>query len=168
MYYQRNYEPLQYHVQSALPYYFFRHIPDFTMSKITANLHVHVSDKLVLTYPLLTTLPHHMLPACYAALPRPYWEMWVSKGLFAIMVLMLVLVVLLAWRNAQMMTNKANGDVFPATKYNDRCLCQFSDESSSGHRQVRPPTANAMVSRDDISEPAFDLKTSSNQDTSMR
>lgn len=140
------------------------------MSKITANLHVHVSDNLVLVYPLLTTLPHHMLPACYAAMPRPYWEVWVSKGLFGIMVLMLVLVVLLAWRDAHGMNAKVNGDLVRTRLDNLRCSCQFRDPLS-GCQPTHQPNENTLfhnASQEDISEPLLLLRNTPSRDENIR
>ena len=143
-----------------------RHIPDFTMSRITANLHIHVSNKLVLVYPLLTTLPHHMLPACYAAMPRPYWEVWVSKGLFSIMVLMLVLVVLLAWRDARAMTVQMNGDLARDL----RRARQFCD-AVNYYQQTHQANENALfhkTSREDMYDPLHTLRSTPSREENMR
>ena len=137
------------------------------MSRITANLHIHVSNKLVLVYPLLTTLPHHMLPACYAAMPRPYWEVWVSKGLFSIMVLMLVLVVLLAWRDARAMTVQMNGGDLVRDLRRARQFC----DAVNYYQQTHQANENAFfhrTSREDAYDPLHTLRSTQNREENRR
>ena len=47
--------------------------PDFTLSRVSNTLRVHTSGTELL-YPLVATLPQHLLAPCYSAQPRPEWE----------------------------------------------------------------------------------------------
>ena len=55
-------------------------------------------DGTEMLFPLLATLPHHMLAACYMALPRPEWEKqlaWLAVPMWLTLLVVLVLAVFL-------------------------------------------------------------------------
>jgi len=54
-----------------------------------------------LAFTLLATLPHSLLPLCYAALPRLEIEKLLSRISAAVMILLLIVVVMLAIYSAQ-------------------------------------------------------------------
>lgn len=47
--------------------------PDFTLSRVSNTLRVHTSGTELL-FPLVATLPQHLLAPCYMTQPRPDWE----------------------------------------------------------------------------------------------
>jgi hypothetical protein len=74
--------------------------PDFTLSRVSNTLRVHTSGTELL-FPLVATLPQHLLAPCYATQPRPEWEKnltWVSVY-FWTMALFLVIGIALARTN---------------------------------------------------------------------
>ena len=77
--------------------------PDFTLSRVSNTLRVHMSGTELL-FPLVATLPQHLLAPCYVAQPRPDWERtlaWVSVY-FWILALVMVVSVALARTNCGM------------------------------------------------------------------
>ena len=74
--------------------------PDFTLSRVSNTLRVHTSGTELL-FPLVATLPQHLLAPCYVAQPRPDWERtlaWVSIY-FWILALFVVVGIALARTN---------------------------------------------------------------------
>lgn len=51
-----------------------RFAPDYTLSRVTSTLRLHTSTTGILTFPLLATLPHHLLPICYNSSPHSELE----------------------------------------------------------------------------------------------
>lgn len=80
--------------------YVYRFRPDFTLSRVSNTLRVHTSGTELL-FPLVATLPQHLLAPCYVTQPRPEWEKnlaWASVY-FWILALFLVIGVALARTN---------------------------------------------------------------------
>ena len=72
--------------------FFRRFHPDFTLSRVSNTLRVHTSGTELL-FPLVATLPHHLLAPCYATQPRPEWEKnlaWVSVYFWILALFMVV------------------------------------------------------------------------------
>ena len=73
---------------------FFSCSPDFTLSRVTSTLHLHTADGSLMDFPLVATLPHTMLAACYAALPHSELEelaAYVSVPLWMVALLVMIL-----------------------------------------------------------------------------
>ena len=51
-----------------------RFAPDYTLSRVTSTLRLHTSTTGILTFPLLATLPHYLLPICYNNSPHSELE----------------------------------------------------------------------------------------------
>ena len=75
--------------------------PDFTMSRIQQTLVLRMTHGTELAFILLVTLPHSLLPICYAALPRLDIEKLLSRITAVIMVLLLVVVIMMALYSAR-------------------------------------------------------------------
>nr|XP_002123137.3 transmembrane protein 131 [Ciona intestinalis] len=74
--------------------------PDFTSSQVMRTLRIVTSQNSVLTFNLNVTLPHHMLPACQAAIPRPPWERSLYYVITILMVVLFIGVLLAAYLEA--------------------------------------------------------------------
>ena len=61
------------HVYYACSSLLSRFRPDFTLSRVSNTLRVHTIGTELL-FPLVATLPQHLLPHCYVTQPRPDWE----------------------------------------------------------------------------------------------
>ena len=75
--------------------------PDFTMSRIQQTLVLHMTHGTELAFMFLATLPHSLLPICYAALPRLDIEKLLSKITAVFMILLLVVVIAMALYSAR-------------------------------------------------------------------
>lgn len=76
----------------VLAFYVRRFHPDFTLSRVSNTLRVHTSGTELL-FPLVATLPQHLLALCYATQPRPEWERnltWVSVYFWIVALILLV------------------------------------------------------------------------------
>lgn len=54
-----------------------------------------------LDFTLLATLPHHLLPLCANALPRPFWEPYLHIVAAVIMSTVFILIIFFAYFDAQ-------------------------------------------------------------------
>lgn len=79
----------------------FRFIPDFTTSRVTRTLRVLTTMGQSLDFTLLATLPHHLLPLCASALPRPYWEPYLHIVAAIIMSAVFIFIIFFAYFDAQ-------------------------------------------------------------------
>lgn len=55
----------------------------------------------VLDFTLLATLPHHLLPLCASALPRPYWEPYLHIVTAIVMSTIFIFIIFFAYFDAQ-------------------------------------------------------------------
>ena len=80
--------------------YVYRFHPDFTLSRVSNTLRVHTSGTELL-FPLVATLPQHLLAPCYVTQPRPEWEKNLASVsvYFWILALFLVIGIALARTN---------------------------------------------------------------------
>jgi len=76
-------------------------IPDFTTSRVTRTLRVLTTMGQSLDFILLATLPHHMLPLCAEALPRPFWEPYLHIVAAIIMSTVFIFIIFFAYFDAQ-------------------------------------------------------------------
>lgn len=74
-----------------------RFTPDFTQSRVSNTLRVLTSEGAEFLFPLLASLPHHALGACYAAQPRPSWEKQLARVAVPFWLVSLLLLVVLAF-----------------------------------------------------------------------
>lgn len=66
--------------------------PDFTQTKVTRTLRV-VTGRASMNFTLVASVPSHMLSVCSAALPRPYWEVFLYYGAVTLSVFLMLCVV---------------------------------------------------------------------------
>ena len=71
------------------------------MSRIQQTLVLHMTHGTELAFMLLATLPHGLLPICYAALPRLDIEKLLSNITAVFMMLLLVVVIVMALYSAR-------------------------------------------------------------------
>lgn len=71
------------------------------MSRIQQTLVLHMTHSTELAFMLLATLPHSLLPICYAALPRLDIEKLLSRITAVFMVLLLMIVIAMALYSAR-------------------------------------------------------------------
>lgn len=76
-------------------------IPDFTTSRVTRSLRVLTTMGQTLDFTLLATLPHHLLPLCASALPRPYWEPYLHIMTAILMSSIFIFIIFFAYFDAQ-------------------------------------------------------------------
>lgn len=72
--------------------------PDFSLSRITNTLRLHTTKGSHFEFPLLATLPHHMLSLCYMATPPSdieYMAAYFSVPLWIIALLIMIIVTVL-------------------------------------------------------------------------
>lgn len=100
-------------LHSSLPPLPLSFTPDFTLSRVTNTLRVHTSLGSELLFPLVATLPHHLLATCYASRPRAEWEKTLSMIAFPFWVLLLVMLVVVAILQSNISTQGYQADMPP-------------------------------------------------------
>ncbi|XP_057312609.1 transmembrane protein 131-like isoform X2 [Hydractinia symbiolongicarpus] len=76
-------------------------IPDFTTSRVTRTLRLLTTMEQSLDFILLATLPHHLLPLCANALPRPFWEPYMHVAAAVVMSTVFIFIIFFAYFDAQ-------------------------------------------------------------------
>ena len=80
---------------------YFRFMPDFTASRISRTLRAVTTMGQSLEFILLATLPHHLLPLCANALPRPFWEPYFHVIAAVAMSSVFIFIIFFAYFDAQ-------------------------------------------------------------------
>ena len=80
---------------------FFRFTPDFTTSRVMRTLNVLTAMGQTLEFTLLATLPHHLLPLCANALPRPFWEPYLHVVAAVVMSTVFIVIIFFAYFDSQ-------------------------------------------------------------------
>lgn len=81
--------------------------PDYTLSRITNILRLHTTTGAPMDFPLLATLPHHMLVTCYEATPTSELEslasyLSVPLWLLALLVMIIATVLQVNWHTRRL------------------------------------------------------------------
>eukprot|EP00731_Ephydatia_muelleri_P015388 Em0008g1108a len=84
--------------------------PDFTLSRVTNTLRIHTSLGSELLFPLVATLPHHLLSTCYTSRPRADWEKTLSQIALPFWVLFLIVLVVVAILQSNISTQGYRAD----------------------------------------------------------
>ncbi|XP_047126881.1 transmembrane protein 131 isoform X1 [Hydra vulgaris] len=75
--------------------------PDFTTSRVARTLKIVTSIGQTMDFALLATLPHHLLPLCADALPRPFWEPYLHVVATVVMSAIFIFIIFFAYFDAQ-------------------------------------------------------------------
>jgi hypothetical protein len=97
--------------------------PDFTTSRVMRTLQVVTLMGRTMEFTLLATLPHHLLPLCSSALPRPFWEAYLHATAAVVMSTAFIVVIFFAY--------------FDSRKYVLHCTFSGSARSSLGNSGLK-------------------------------